>query len=152
CRKHERPDLELESAFFGHSASVSLAHKDRRLPDAGKGLRGRPCAEGHARKAPLGATAVIWVIPMSEARGNEMNDGVVVGAGHNGLVAALLLARKGLRVCVLEDQPVVGGAVRTERPFAKVPKLGTSTGAYLLGLMPPELLRKLEIDVPVRRR
>ena len=80
------------------------------------------------------------------------SDIIVVGAGHNGLVAALLLARKGLKVTVLEDQPVVGGAVRTEYPFKNAPKLGTSTGAYLLGVMPPELIKKLAINLPLHRR
>src|SRR5262245_39400513 len=79
-------------------------------------------------------------------------DVVLIGAGHNGLVAALLLARAGLRVTVLEDKPVIGGACRTERPFLRAPKLGTSTGAYLLGLMPPELLTKLAVDIPLKRR
>src|SRR5882672_2546857 len=79
-------------------------------------------------------------------------DVVVIGAGHNGLVAALVLARSGLDVLVLEEKEVVGGAARTERPFSRAPGLGTSTGAYLLGLMPPELLQKLGVDVPVVRR
>ncbi len=79
-------------------------------------------------------------------------DVIVVGAGHNGLVAALLLARAGLQVAVFEEQSVVGGAVRTERPFAKVPALGASTGAYLLGLMPPELLAALNLNLPLLRR
>lgn len=79
-------------------------------------------------------------------------DVVVIGAGHNGLVCALLLAKAGLSVHVLEDKPVVGGACRTERPFAKAPDLGVSTGAYLLGLMPPELLGKLDIGLPLRKR
>jgi len=79
-------------------------------------------------------------------------DVLIVGAGHNGLVAAIMLARAGLRVRVLESAPVVGGACRTEHPFAKAPGVGQSTGAYLLGLMPPELMRKLEISLPLVRR
>jgi phytoene dehydrogenase-like protein len=78
-------------------------------------------------------------------------DVVVVGAGHNGLVAATLLARAGLDVLVLEAD-VVGGAARTERPFPNLPDLRHSTGSYLLGLMPPELLAILDVDIPVRRR
>jgi phytoene dehydrogenase-like protein len=79
-------------------------------------------------------------------------DVVVCGAGHNGLVAAVLLARAGQRVLVVEEKDQVGGACKTERPFAKAPGLGTSTGAYLLGLMPPELLATLQLDLPLRRR
>ncbi|MGX6607256.1 phytoene desaturase family protein [Micromonosporaceae bacterium Da 78-11] len=79
-------------------------------------------------------------------------DVVIIGAGHNGLVSAILLARAGLDVVVLEAASVLGGATRTERPFRKAPRLGQSTGSYLLGLMPPELLRTLDLDIPVLRR
>ncbi len=79
-------------------------------------------------------------------------DVAIVGAGHNGLVAATLLARAGLRVVVLERSDVIGGACRTEHPFAAAPGLSASTGAYLLGLMPPELLRLLDLDLPLVRR
>src|SRR5215207_3594717 len=81
-----------------------------------------------------------------------MADVVVVGAGHNGLVAATLLARAGLTVDVLERADVVGGACRTETPFAKAPNLRASTGAYLLGLAPPELLKLLDVELPLVRR
>ncbi len=82
----------------------------------------------------------------------ERADVVIIGAGHNGLVSAVLLARAGLDVVVLEAAHVLGGATRTERPFSRVPGLGQSTGSYLLGLMPPELLRTLDLDIPVLRR
>jgi phytoene dehydrogenase-like protein len=79
-------------------------------------------------------------------------DVAIVGAGHNGLVTAIFLARKGLDVLVLEEKTQVGGAAKTEFPFQKAPLLGTSTGAYLLGLMPPELMRKIGLDLPLIRR
>ena len=63
-----------------------------------------------------------------------------------------MLAQAGLRVLVLEDKDVIGGATRTETPFAKAPHLKTSTGAYLLGLMPPELMQRTGVDIPVLRR
>ena len=91
------------------------------------------------------------VVPLNVALGSSY-DAVVVGAGHNGLVAALTLARAGQRVLCVERAPVVGGATRTEYPFAKAPELPQSTGAYLLGLMPPELMQRLEIEIPVLRR
>jgi phytoene dehydrogenase-like protein len=83
---------------------------------------------------------------------NDNADVIIIGSGHNGLVAATLLARKGLSVKVLEARGRIGGATITERPFTKVPGLGVSTGAYLLGVMPPELIRKLGLKVKLLRR
>ena len=83
---------------------------------------------------------------------SKQYDAVVIGAGHNGLVAACLLAESGLRVAICEEASVVGGACRTEQPFSRAPELRTSTGAYLLGLMPPELLHRLQLTLPLVRR
>lgn len=77
---------------------------------------------------------------------------IVIGAGHNGLVTAILLARQGLDVTVIEERDTVGGAVKTECPFFKVPDLRHSTGSYLLGLMPPELIQLLGARFELLRR
>ncbi len=85
-------------------------------------------------------------------RGPDSADVVVVGGGHNGLVAATVLARSGLEVILLERARTLGGATRTENCFPAVPGLRQSTGAYLLGLMPPEVLALADGRVrPLRR-
>jgi phytoene dehydrogenase-like protein len=74
-------------------------------------------------------------------------DVIIFGGGHNGLVSAAILARKGLQVLLLEGKEILGGACRTEYPFKVAPQLGASTGAYLLGPMPPEILDLLKIKL-----
>ena len=49
-----------------------------------------------------------------DARGRERYDAIIVGAGHNGLVAAAYLAKAGLRTLVLERRSRAGGALATE--------------------------------------
>jgi phytoene dehydrogenase-like protein len=91
------------------------------------------------------------VVALDSVRGSAI-DVLVVGAGHNGLVAALWAAKAGKRVLVVERSGVIGGATRTELPFEKAPNLPQSTGAYLLGLMPPELEALLGVTMPTLRR
>src|SRR5437588_8360939 len=69
-------------------------------------------------------------------------DIVVIGAGHNGLVAAAYLARAGKRVLVLERRELVGGACVTEEVF---PGFKVSTAAYVNSLLRPEIIRDLEL-------
>lgn len=77
----------------------------------------------------------------------EAPDVIVVGAGVNGLVCALALARTGLNVVVFEERPLVGGVYRTEFPFAKAPRLAAATGAHRLGFFPQELARQMRLDL-----
>src|SRR5437588_6181761 len=69
-------------------------------------------------------------------------DIIIVGAGHNGLVAAAYLARAGKRVLVLERRELVGGACVTEEVF---PGFKVSTAAYVNSLLRPEIIRDLEL-------
>src|SRR6266496_1345564 len=69
-------------------------------------------------------------------------DAIVVGGGHNGLVAAAYLARSGLDVLVLERRDVLGGAAVTEEPW---PGYRVSSASYVVSLMPQRIVDELEL-------
>ena len=78
-------------------------------------------------------------------------DVVVVGGGHNGLVAATYLARAGRSVAVLERGDHVGGAAVSEAPFAGV-DARLSRYSYLVSLLPRAIVDELGLRFTVRRR
>lgn len=79
----------------------------------------------------------------SSAAGAPRYDCIVVGGGHNGLICAALLARRGRRVLVLEAESQLGGAAAT-REFA--PGHRVSSCAHLLHLMPARLIEELGLE------
>lgn len=78
-------------------------------------------------------------------------DAVIVGGGHNGLVAAAYLARAGRSVLLLERLPATGGAAVSSRPFAGV-DARLSRYSYLVSLLPRKIVRDLDLDFRVRTR
>lgn len=78
-------------------------------------------------------------------------DAVIVGGGHNGLVAAAYLARAGRRVLVLERLAHTGGAAVSARAFAGI-DARLSRYSYLVSLLPQTLVRDLGLRFAVRSR
>jgi phytoene dehydrogenase-like protein len=72
----------------------------------------------------------------------QESDVLIIGAGHNGLVCAVYLARAGLKVTLLERRHVVGGAAVTEEFH---PGFRNSVASYTVSLLQPEIIRDLDL-------
>lgn len=78
-------------------------------------------------------------------------DVIVIGGGHNGLVAAAYLAKAGRSVCILEQASAVGGAAVSVHAFKGV-DVRLSRYAYLLSLMPQKIMNDLGVRIATRQR
>jgi phytoene dehydrogenase-like protein len=69
-------------------------------------------------------------------------DAIIIGAGHNGLVCSYYLAKKGLKVLILEAQENVGGAAVTDE---FLPGFRNSAASYTVSLLNPKVIRDLDL-------
>ena len=117
----------LGDEAVGHPLGARHAHRVRMdLHDPGRrarSARGRDAARASACAGKLTSMAT----PRTGV--------IVIGGGHNGLVTAGLLAKRGVAVTVLERRDVVGGAAITEQPWGPAWKM--TALSYVVSLMPP---------------
>ncbi len=78
--------------------------------------------------------------------GGNAYQAIVIGGGHNGLVAAAYLAKAGARVVVCEARHKTGGAADTSQPWPDHPEFRVTTLSYVMSLMPDTILRDLELE------
>src|SRR5437016_1539234 len=78
-------------------------------------------------------------------------DVVILGAGHNGLVAASYLGRAGLSVLLLEKNDYIGGATTSQKVFPDY-DAKLSRYSYLVSLFPEKIIRDLGLKLELRRR
>lgn len=78
-------------------------------------------------------------------------DVVIVGGGHNGLVAAAYLGRAGYSVLVLEQAAAAGGAAVSAQLFAGI-DIRVSRYSYLVSLLPDRIVRDLGLRFRTRKR
>ena len=72
------------------------------------------------------------------------HDAIVIGGGHNGLVAAAYLAKAGKKPLVVEARHKTGGAATTDSPWS--PEFKVTTLSYVMSLMPPTIINDLELS------
>jgi phytoene dehydrogenase-like protein len=73
-------------------------------------------------------------------------DAIVIGGGHNGLVAGAYLAKAGARAVVLEARHKTGGAASTDAPWPEAPEFKVTTYSYVMSLMPDTIIRDLDLN------
>jgi phytoene dehydrogenase-like protein len=81
----------------------------------------------------------------------EKNDIVIVGGGHNALVAACYLAKAGRKVLILEKNDYIGGATTSKRIFDDY-DVQLSQYSYLVSLLPQKIIDELDLNLNLMRR
>ncbi|KAJ1287873.1 hypothetical protein BS78_02G044100 [Paspalum vaginatum] len=134
-------------ARAGCAAADPRPREDDRAGEGAVGRRGRGGLEpkrgaAHRRRFSTDAAAALSAL-LQLPRGKRW-DAVVIGGGHNGLVAVAYLARAGHSIVVLERRGVLGGAAVSESDL--VPGFRFSRCSYLLSLLRPAIICELELE------
>ncbi|XP_047668398.1 pyridine nucleotide-disulfide oxidoreductase domain-containing protein 2 [Tachysurus fulvidraco] len=95
----------------------------------------------HFPTAALGTVGTGWRFSHSTALKSQY-DALIIGGGHNGLIASAYLQKGGLKTAVLERRHVLGGAAVTEEI---IPGFHFSRASYLLSLLRPHIYQDLEL-------
>lgn len=72
-----------------------------------------------------------------------MHDAIIIGAGHNGLTCAYYLAKRGLKVAILEAADTVGGAAVTDE---FLPGFRNSAASYTVSLLQPKVIKDMQLE------
>ena len=75
-------------------------------------------------------------------KSQEIMDALIIGGGHNGLVCAYYLAKKGLNVHIYEKRAIIGGAAVTEEFY---PGFRNSVASYTVSLLNPEIIKDMRL-------
>nr|WP_310588080.1 NAD(P)/FAD-dependent oxidoreductase [Emticicia sp. BO119] len=78
-------------------------------------------------------------------------DTIIIGGGHNGLVAACYLAKAGKKVLILEKNDYIGGGTTSQKVFPEY-EAYLSRYSYLVSLFPKEISDELDLDINLLRR
>jgi phytoene dehydrogenase-like protein len=103
----------------------------------------------HGRRVPAGS--VLAVNAATNTPVQSSYDVVIVGGGHNGLVAAAYLARAGVSTLLLERLPHTGGAAVSAQAFEGM-DARLSRFSYLVSLMPQQIIDELGLDLRLASR
>lgn len=74
-------------------------------------------------------------------------DAIVIGGGHNGLVAGAYLAKAGARTVVLEARHKTGGAAATDAPWPEAPEIKVTRLSYVMSPMRRQFNNTLAMEV-----
>src|ERR1700759_5564613 len=112
---------------------------------AAKAMAGKAVKTAQAARAAQAARTA-RAPRASGATGPADYDAIIVGGGHNGLVAAAYLARSGARALGLEGRPKTGGAATTEAPWPDAPDFKVTRLSYVMSLLPPTIINDLQLE------